>query len=94
MVLACLDISKSTRGIANEPRGKADVQTARLCLHISLDHIHRIPKVLILGQPLPIIHAQNIHALVIVQVWEQLGRDEEVLRAFWPACNLYHRTVY
>lgn len=30
-------------------------------------------------------HAQNLHALVIVQVSQKLRRDEEALRAFWPA---------
>ena len=45
-------------------------------------------------QPLAVVDAEDLHTLVVLEVGQQLGRDEEVLCALRLAGNLHHGVVH
>lgn len=62
--------------------------------HVGIDHVHEVARHAGFGQPLAVVDAEDLHALVVVEVGEQLGRDEEVLAGFGLACHLDEGVVH
>jgi hypothetical protein len=58
--------------------------------NIPVNHIHHLARISIIRQPLPVIHAQDFHPFVIHQVRQQLGGDQEILRALGFAGHIDH----
>lgn len=55
-----------------------------------LNHVHHITQAPFLREPLPVVDAQNLHALVVLQVRKKFGSDEEVLGTVVLACDFDH----
>lgn len=54
----------------------------------TLNHAQHVPEPVVLGQPLAIIDAKHLHALMVHQIRQQLGRDQEVLPDITVARNV------
>ena len=65
-----------------------------MCRHIRIDHAHQAPRHALLGNPLAVVDAEDLHALVVREVGEELRRDEEVLPAVLAAGDLDEGLVY
>lgn len=63
-------------------------------LNKTLDHVHHIAQARFFGQPLSVVDAENFHFLVVFQIGEKFGRDEEVLRAVVFASDIHHGIVH
>jgi len=44
-------------------------------------HVHHVAQIILFGQPFAVVDAKDFHAFMIMEVWEQLGSDEEILGA-------------
>ena len=63
-------------------------------LDVGVDHVHEVTGHAVLGKPLAVVYAENLHALVVREVWKQLGRNEEILAAIGFAGDLDEGVVY
>lgn len=64
-----------------------------MLLNIDVDQAHHVPAHVV-GQPLAVVDAEDLHALVIEKVGQQLGRDEEVLARVGLAGDVDERVVH
>ena len=63
-------------------------------LHVGINHAHHITTGTVFWQPLAVVDAEDAHALVVVQIGEELGRDEEVLATVRLAGDLDERVMH
>jgi len=61
--------------------------------HKSFDHVHHVAQIPLLREPLSVVNAKDLHALVVFQVRKKFRRDEEVLSTIGLASDLHHRIV-
>ena len=70
------------------------VPAATLELEVVVDKAHHIAHAGFLSEPLPIVDAENPHALMIVEVGQELRRDKEILSAVGLTCDFDQRVVH
>lgn len=77
-----------------EHRSSATSLRAAAVAQVVVDHAHHVPTKVSLGDPLSVVDAEDLHALVVVEVRKELGRDEEILSAVGLAGDVDEGVVY
>lgn len=62
--------------------------------NISFNQVHQVPHTRLFWKPLAIVHAQDLHSLVVLEVRKQLGCNEEILSCIVFAGDVDHTIVH